>query len=311
MPYRGVALLGAPSNIGIRPYDDGTLRALDRAPGVLRSLGLVQRLGAEDLGDVVPPPYEDFERPPRFVRNERPLVSYSVDVAARIAAAGAGGRFVVVLGGDCSIVVGAMLGARQLASRAVGLAYIDGHADFATPEESYTGSAASMCLAMVAGRGDTALARMGGEQPLVCPRDIVLLGRRDHGEPYGHAGLKELGVHDLPYARVQSMGAEVASAGATDILGRDELGGFWIHIDADVLDASVMPAVDSPTPNGPDVDQLLDLVIPLVRHPRALGLQLTIYDPALDTDGVCAERLADFLERSVAARFAEAGRATT
>lgn len=29
-------------------------------------------------------------------------------------------------------------------------------------------------------------------------------------------------------------------------LGQDDLDGFWVHLDVDILDASVMPAVDSP-----------------------------------------------------------------
>jgi hypothetical protein len=35
---------------------------------------------------------------------------------------------------------------------------------------------------------------------------------------------------------------------------------------------------------------------PLVRHPRALGLELTIYDPGLDPDRSCAIRLVSLLE---------------
>ena len=83
-------------------------------------------------------------------------------------------------------------------------------------------------------------------------------------------------------------------------LERPPLDGFWIHVDADVLDPRVMPAVDSPEPGGPDVDKLAALVAPLVRHPRALGLQLTIYDPALDADRSCARRLVAFLETVLA-----------
>jgi hypothetical protein len=36
---------------------------------------------------------------------------------------------------------------------------------------------------------------------------------------------------------------------------------------------------------------------PLVRHPRALGLELTIYDPLLDPDRTSAARLTSLLER--------------
>jgi hypothetical protein len=45
---RRIAIVGAPTSIGIRPYDSGETRHLDRAPGVLRELGLVERLSAED-----------------------------------------------------------------------------------------------------------------------------------------------------------------------------------------------------------------------------------------------------------------------
>src|SRR5215207_9254945 len=148
---RPVSLIGAPSSIGIRPYDrSGEMRQLDRAPGVLRELGLVARLGASDLGDVVPPPYRDFTRPPGRARNAAEVQQYSYALADRVAAGIAEGRFALVLGGDCSIILGSLLGAGRQAGR-IGLAYIDGHADFATPEESLTGSVASMCLALAVG----------------------------------------------------------------------------------------------------------------------------------------------------------------
>lgn len=188
--HRPVALVGAPSSIGIRPYDTGEARHLDQAPGVLRELGLVERLSAADLGDVVPPPYEDFVRPPGRARNEAGVVTYSLALAERISIATRNRRFTLVLGGDCSILLGALLGAKDGSGAAIGLAYVDAHADFATPEESRTGSVASMDLALAVGRGDTAL----------------------------------------------------------------------------------------------------------VQHPKALGLQLTIYDPALDPDRSCAARLVKLLE---------------
>jgi arginase len=57
-----------------------------------------------------------------------------------------------------------------------------------------------------------------------------------------------------------------------------------------------MPAVDSPEPGGPTINDIVDLLTPLVRHPRALGLELTIYDPSLDADRSCAARLLTLLE---------------
>jgi hypothetical protein len=43
-------------------------------------------------------------------------------------------------------------------------------------------------------------------------------------------------------------------------------------------------------------DELVSLLTPLVNHPRALGLDLTIYDPALDPDRSCARQLVSLLE---------------
>ena len=295
---RPIAIVGAPSSIGIRPYDSGEMRHLDRAPRILRELGIVERLDADDLGDVAPPPYRDFDRPPGRARNEPEVAAYSAALAERVATAAADGRFVVALGGDCSIVLGSLLGARQAAGGAIGLAYVDGHADFATPEESLTGSVASMCLGLAVGRGDTPLARLGGPGPLVETRHVALLGRRDAADEwYGHAGLAASDVLDLPDAALRARSLAGAADASLERLASPDLRGFWVHMDADVLNPIDMPAVDSPEPGGPTVYEIVELLAPLVRHPRALGMEITIYDPKLDPDRACAARLVWLLEK--------------
>ena len=294
---RSIAIVGAPTSIGIRTYDSGEPRYLDRAPGVLRELGLVQRLGASDLGDVIPPPYRDYVRPPGRARNEAEVGAYCRTLGERVDEATGDGRFAVVLGGDCSIVLGSLLGARKSAQGSVGLVYIDAHADFGTPEESRTGSVASMCLALAVGRGETPLARLAGDEPLVHGKDVVLIGRRDAAEPwYGHAALATSPILDIPGAALSDRGAADVAAAALERLTSPGSRGFWIHLDADVINPTVMAAVDSPEPGGPTIKELADLLIPLVRHPRALGLELTIYDPGLDPDRSCAARLVSLLE---------------
>jgi arginase len=299
--HRSIAIVGAPSSIGIRPYDSGEARKLDRAPEVLRELGLVEGLGASDLGDVIPLAYRDYVYRPGGVRNETEVISYCRALSERVAAATSDGRFAVVLGGDCSIVLGCLMGARQSARGSVGLAYFDAHADFGTPEESRTGSAASMCLALAVGRGETPLARLAGDEPLAHGRDVVLIGRRDAAEPwYGHAALAASPILDISGAALSDRGvAYVAAAALLSLTSPGSSGqvrGFWIHLDADLINPTVMPAVDSPTPGGPTIKELVELLTPLVRHPRALGLELTIYDPGLDPDRSCAARLVALLE---------------
>jgi arginase len=298
---RPIAIVGAPSSIGIRPYDSGEMRHLDRAPAVLRELGLSERLGAVDLGDVTPPAYRDYIRPPGRARNERELAAYCASLGERVASAAEGGRFVLLLGGDCSIVLAGLLGARRATGGAVGLAYVDAHADFATPEESRTGSVASMCLGLAVGRGDTPLARLAGDTALVNDADVTLIGRRDAAEPwYGHAALAASQILDLPDSVFVSRGFAGAAADVLARLASPTLRGFWIHLDADALNPIDMPAVDSPEPGGPTANEIVALLAPLAHHPQALGLELTIYDPGLDPDRSCGARLVKLLETVMA-----------
>jgi arginase len=296
--HRSVLVLGAPSSIGIRPDDQtGAPQSVDRAPEIFRHLGVVERLDATDLGDVVPPPYEDFVRPPGRARNEAGVGTYSRWLADRVATGLAGHQFLVVLGGDCSIVLGCLLGSSRLVGP-VGLAYVDAHADFATPEESQTGSVASMGLALAVGRGDSPLARLAGRTPIVRAEHVALIGRRDASEPsYGHEGLRTSGILDLPHPAIQPDAVAATLSATLARIAESDLNGFWILVDADVIDPAVMPAVGSPEPGGPGIDELAALLGPMVNHPRALGLAITLYDPSLDADRSCAERLVGLLEQ--------------
>jgi arginase len=296
MRDRGIAVVGAASSIGIRPYEEGgAARHLDQAPAVLRELGLVETLAAEDLGDAVPPPYRDFVRRPGTVRNEPEVAEYSRSLADRVALGIEAGRFTLVLGGDCSVVLGSLLGARRSADR-MGLVYIDAHADFATPEESYTGSAAGMCLAMAVGRGDSPLADLAGPAPLVRAENVVLIGRRGSNQSQTErAALRRSGILDIPEPAIQRDGIPAVTSAALEWLERADVDGVWVHVDADVLDPSVMPAVDSPVRGGPGVEELAAIVRPFVDHPSTLGLQVTIYDPGFDLQRECARRIVALL----------------
>jgi arginase len=263
---------------------------------VLRGRGLIELLDAIDFGDVTPPAYRDYVRPPNRARNAGEVIAYSRALAARVAFATSQRRFGLVLGGDCSIVLGCLLGARRTAGRVLGLAYLDAHADFATPDESQTGSVAGMSLALAAGRGDTPLARLGGRSPLVSARHVALVGRRDAGKSgYGHPALAASPVLDLPDTELRIRDAGELAAAVLARVAAPEAAGFWIHTDVDVLNPMVMTAVDCVEPGGPMPGEIVDLLAPLVRHPRAVGLSVTLYDPALDPDRSCARLIVSLL----------------
>lgn len=288
---RPIALLGAPSAIGIRPYADGTIRRLDRAPTALREQGLVAALGADDLGDVAPPTL-DLAQPPGRPRYAADVAAYSQALADHVATIG--DRFALVLGGDCSILLGTALGLRAARSAPIGLVYVDAHADYATLESSPSGSPCSMNLSLVTGRVDTALARLGGAAPLVRPDDVVHIGARESEPRYGRHDLTESAILDFSGDQLRTLGPVDTARAALD-RATQAPGGFVIHVDVDVLDPDVMPAVDTPEPDGLTLAELTDLLIPLAASPNALGLQLTIYDPTMDPDGTGAAGLATLL----------------
>jgi arginase len=308
--HRQIAIVGAPSNIGIRPYDDGQARHLNRAPDVLRERGLARRLDAIDLGDVVPPSYVDFARPRSRARNEVEVFAYSRRLAESVATATAHGRFALVLGGDCSIVLGCLLGARRAMSGPLGLVYVGAHADFATVEESTTGSVASMALGLAIGRSETPLVRLGGRTPLVDGRHVALVGRRDDSAAETERALAATAILDLPYADAMPQDAGYLAAAAMTRVAARDVRGFWIQLDVGVLTPALMPAVDSPEPGGFATDEVVRFLLPLVSHPRALGLSLTTYDPALDPDRACARLLVNLLESALAPRRAAASLAS-
>jgi arginase len=230
------------------------------------------------------------------------MVAYSHALARAVSREVRRDRFVLVLGGDCSILLGCLLGARS--GGPLGLAYLDAHADFAVPEVSRTGSVASMDLALAVGRGATPLAGLGGADPLVREPDVVVIGRRDQADErfFGDQVIGASAVHDIPADVLAQDGPQATAAAALSRIARPDLAGFWVHLDVDLVNPAEMPAVDSPEAGGPGFATLVALLAPLVAHPRALGMDVTIYDPSLDPDLIAGRQLVTALELALRPR---------
>ena len=183
-----LALISAPSNLGLRPPQPGSVPGTAKAPEALREAGLHARLagaGAVDAGVVLPGRYTDDVQPgvPR-TRNQDALLDHADRLAARIGEQLSQGRAPLILGGDCSLLVAA---GRALSVRGrYGLVHIDGHTDFRHPgnsAECY--SLAGEDLAAAVGLHWPALTGPGGGY--FRPGDAVHVGCRDDDEHLAEA----------------------------------------------------------------------------------------------------------------------------
>ncbi len=71
--------------------------------------------------------------------------------------------------------------------------------------------------------------------------------------------------------------------------------GCWIHLDTDILDDAVNPAVDYRLAGGLAVAELGNLLRALCEHGNVIGMDVTIYNPSLDEDGRAARAIVDAL----------------
>jgi arginase len=278
------AVIDAPSILGLKPTGVETL------PEALKDAELIQSLGAEYVGRVDAERYNTERDKVTLVMNPHTIKAFSIRLANKVTEALKIDKFPIVLGGDCSILIGCMLALRRIGR--FGLFFIDGHADFYQPEAEPNGEVASMELAIVSGRGPSVLSDIEGLKPLVHDEDTIAFGFRDKAEyqEHGSQDINETGINTFDLEQVRALGSVKAAQQAIERLNKKQLSGFWIHLDADVLNDEIMPAVDYRIPGGLQWNELSDVLRVIIASGQAVGLTITIFNPKFDLDGSIARR---------------------
>jgi arginase len=257
----------------------------------LKTAGLLKGLNAEYVGYVQPSSsYNPKRDQATLIMNADAIKTFSLQLAEIVSTEIAKKSFPIVLGGDCSILIGSLLGLRRVGR--YGLFFIDGHADFYQPQASTTGEVADMDLAIVSGRGPDILTNIDDLKPLVRDEDAVVFGYRDAEQSlsYGSQDIRETNMHVFDLSQIRGLKIATATSVAVARLMKDGLEGFWIHLDADVLDDRVMPAVDYRLPDGGlGFSELSKLLSALIASGHAVGMTITIFNPHLDLDGSIAK----------------------
>lgn len=233
------------------------------------------------------PPPSPARGPLTGLMNEDALLALTDELQARVSVSLRGDRFPVVVGGDCSLLLGAFAGAHSVDER-FGLLFADGHEDTTPLDVSEDGEAANVELGLLLG--------LTGRRPGFPRPGVVSI--------LDASRLAAVGQRDVEWRRSMNVGS-VADLGAflrsarsvTDdptAVGREaggllQAGGpWWLHVDLDVLDLAVLPATevpgDAPDPDsgGLDWEELTAVLTAAVDQSGCRGLSVAIYDPDQD-----------------------------
>lgn len=294
MDATGWFLLGAPWDCS------GSSRGEQAAPAAFRAAGMAE-LVARDLGDAATAIGSDRRDTATGVRALPETVRAVRALAGTLTAAlgGLPGQRPLVVGGDCSVLLGIFAALRAHVGPA-GLWFLDGHPDYLDGAASETGETADMDLALLTGAGAEALVSIAGTPPMVRPEDVVLLGHRTRDLDQASAAEVARLPPALRAVDAEAVAADPSRAGRDAVRWLGHAGhGAWLHLDLDVLDPRSLPAVTYPQPGGLGWEQLAAALRPLAHSPRLLGVSIADFRPDLDPDGSFARRIVDTLRRTL------------
>ena len=282
MINRTINIFEFPSNLGLKKTDYAIEPGVKKLPDWLKQFGFHDQLKPEKVIRLAPPAYTMLVDEASQVRNADSIVAYAKEQAALLYNEFNNDSFQLILGGDCSILIGSALALRQKGK--YGIFYLDGHTDFIWPEMSGTHGAAGMDLAIVAGKGHNKLTNIDGLKPYIQEEHIYCVGNREYDVSYEKPVI-DSHVTYFPLNRLRENGLKNTVEQFLQMVQLHNLDGFFIHFDVDALDDRIMPAVDSRTEDGLSYDELAEILTPLLSSPKAVGMEITILDPDLDEEG--------------------------
>lgn len=267
------AVVGAPSSAGA--YAPGQ----EKAPAAFRRHGLPGRLESRapvvDLGDVEGFRWRvDRERPEAM--NIDHVARVARGVAARVESAMADEHVAIVLGGDCTVELGTVAGARA-GGADVGVVYVDLDTDLNPPAESdgaldWTGVAHLLDVVGAAPE----LAGLAAGRPMLSPSDVLFFGVDNITEPEART-IDDLAMETMRLAEVKS---DPAAAGEKARGWGARFDRLLVHLDVDVLSFVDFPiAENTRRADGLTLEQLTTALRPILASPGWRAITITEVNP--------------------------------
>jgi arginase len=266
----------------------GVRRGTDMGPSAMHVAGLVPRIG--ELGHRVVEVHDvsvrSFEAAApgdpraRFLPQIRDCVA---EVADRVHHALERGRFPLVLGGDHAQAIGTIAGLGRWyhqRGKRLGVVWVDAHTDMNTPDSSPSGNIHGMPLAVLLGHGPPELVEVCGREPVLHPKDVVIVGARDIDSTEAPL-VKETGVRVYTMSELDERGTALCVREAFD---RATSGTAGVHLsfDLDGVDPDDAPGVGTPVPGGLTLRESLYVCEAAYRTGALKGMEVVELNPTLD-----------------------------
>jgi arginase len=276
-----IEILGAPFN-GL-----GTFPDIENPAEGLRQANLMSLLEASghivtDLGDLSGFQCQDIRDVETGINDFGMWLNLSQELSQMLGGMLDRQAFPLLLGGDCRMLVGIFAAFSQRETEA-GLVFLDGHADFHSPETSPSGDPADMELAILTGRGPERITRIAGKYPLLKDEEVVVYGIR----AWDHIGTSNIEVYDRQ--RMIKNGIKHTVKEGLKNFYQKELP-VWLHFDVDVLDPELMPVM-FPEPEGLTFEEAQEFLGFVWASGRVIGMSIACYHPKLDIDGSAGAQL--------------------
>jgi arginase len=271
-----------PSNLGLKKNEFEIEPGVKLLPDWLRKNQFHDRISPEHIFTIHPPDYSMDLDEESGVRNAEKIISYAIEQAELLSEHIKQDSFQIIIGGDCSILIGNALALRQKGE--YGLFFLDGHTDYILPEISRSRQAAAMELAIVTGYGHEKLTNILTLKPYFKESNVWCVGNRE----YASSIVKPILDSDINYFDLNTLrktGIENCTLQFLKMIEENELDGFLIHLDVDVLNDDIMPAVDSREKDGLNYPEFTTMLSRLLSSPKSIGIEITILDPNLDREG--------------------------
>jgi arginase len=286
---KSVHIIGVPLDLG------GNRRGTDMGPSAFRIAGIgdqLSKLGMQvtDKGDVDAPIPEKKGPGDPHKRYVKEIAKVCQRVYQMSLASFEEGALPIVLGGDHSLAAGSVAAAAShlhKSGKALGLIWVDAHADMNNPASSESGNVHGMPLAALLGSEPAELAQFSDQRPAVLAKHTVLVGIRNLDD-VEKTIVRGSTVHVFTMKDIDRLGIGEVMERAVAIASKGT-GGFHVSYDLDACDPLVAPGVGTPVKGGLSYREAHVVMETVAESGKLTSFDLVEVNPTLDLRNTTAE----------------------